>query len=367
MPKTSMKSSDRAKLHDQRGAALMIVLVVLVGLTVLGAAGLTMTSVEIRHSENVQASTEAFYAADAGLQQYMGSSADGSAPDTFTVGSSTVVVTPTLVSNLSGGQPMYHVRSVATHTAGAGVTTSRAVKALGVYVSSSGTPVDVTAALASGGGLHKNGTAGTISGYDLATTSHPQCDEGPGDDVAGVAVPPDGYEQNGNTLVPEGDPDIDDSMDAETLLENTGVDWEGMIEDPAADYTVPPDDWPDFDEIPEDEWPVVFVDGDLDLGAPEAGRGTIIVTGDVTFNGNFDWEGLVLAGGSMTSNGMNEINGAMIMGLNILLGEEVDESDIGNGNKIFQYNSCFVKRASEHIVGNKSGLAFVPGSWSEEI
>ncbi len=103
MPKKSSGSFLGADCRDQRGAALMIVLVVLVGLTVLGAAGLTMTGVEIRHSENVEASTEAFYAADAGLQQYMGSNANGSSADTFTVGESTVIVTPTLMSNLSGG------------------------------------------------------------------------------------------------------------------------------------------------------------------------------------------------------------------------------------------------------------------------
>lgn len=354
---------------NQRGAALMIVLIVLVGLTVLGAAGLTMTTVEIRHSENVQASTEAFYAADAGLQQYMGSNANGSSSDTFTVGSSIVIVTPTLVSNLLGGQPMYRLRSVATHTAGAGVSTSRAVSALGIYVTFTGTPVTVTAALASGSGLHKNGNAGTISGYDNADASDPFCPEGPGGDVAGVAVPPNGYDQNGNNPVPEGNPDIDDSQDGEDLLEGTGIDWEDMIQNPNADYTVPPDDWPDFDELDDDDWPVIFVEGDVSLEADMDGRGTIIITGDVTLNGNFEWQGLLLIGGNMTSNGYNQIEGAAIMGLNILLGESVEESDIGNGNKLFQYNSCYVKRASEQIGGASSnnGLALVPGSWAEEI
>lgn len=369
MQNALMGSSFGADCRDQHGAALMIVLIVLVGLTVLGAAGLTMTGVEIRHSENVQASTEAFYAADAGLQQYMGSSADGSTPATYTVGSSTVVVTPTLVSNLVGGQPMYRVRSEATHTAGAGVSTSRAVSALGIYVVFTGSPVTATAALASGSGLHKNGTAGTISGFDSANASDPHCPEGPGGDVAGVAVPPGGYDQNGNQSVPEGNPDIDDSQNGEDLLEGTGIDWESMSQNPGADYTVPPDDWPDFDSLDDDEWPVIFVDGDASLEADMGGRGTIIITGDVTLNGNFEWQGLLLVGGNMTSNGKNEIEGAAIMGLNILLGESVDESDIGNGDKIFQYNSCYVRQASERIGANSgnTGLALVPGSWAEEI
>ncbi len=366
MPKKSSGLSCTADCRDQRGAALMIVLVVLVGLTILGAAGLTMTGVEIRHSENVEASTQAFYAADAGLQQYLGSSANGSASDTFTVGSSTVIVTPTLFSNLAGGQPMYHVRSVATHTAGA-VTTSRAVRALAMYVSPTSSPLTVSASIASGSGLKKNGDSGTISGFDDTNASDQRCPEGPGADLAGIAVPPGGYDQNGGSSVPEGDPDIDESMDAESLMENSGVDWEGLTEDPPADYTVPPDDWPDFGALPDNEWPVIFVEGDISLGNADDGRGTIIVTDNVTFTGNFDWEGVILVGGRMDTNGNNKIHGAVITGLDILLGESVAESDLGNGTKTFQYNSCYVQRAKDHITANQSGMALVPGSWSEEI
>jgi len=264
---------------------------------------------------------------------------------------------------------MYRLRSVATHTAGAGVTTSRAVSALGIYVVYTGSPVEVTAALASGSGLHKNATAGTISGYDDADASDDYCPFGPGADVAGVAVPPDGYDQNGNSRVPEGDPDIDDAQDGEDLLEATTIDWEELSQNPNADYTVPPDDWPDFDELDDDDWPVIFVEGDVSLSSDMDGRGTIIVTGDITMNGSFDWDGLLLVGGSMTSNGNQHIEGAMVTGLNILLGGSADESDIGNGNKTFQFNSCYVDLASEQIGGASAnnGLALVPGSWTEEI
>jgi hypothetical protein len=370
MPNTAKNRCIRGAVRDQRGAALMIVLIVLVGLTVLGAAGLTMTSVEIRHSENVQASTEAFYAADAGLQQYMGSSADGSSPDTFTVGTSTVIVTPTLVSNLLGGQPMYHLRSVATHTAGAGVSTSRAVRALGIFVAAFSGNVNVNASIASGAGLLKNGGSGTISGNDDAASGNPACPDSPGTAVAGLAVPPGGYTQTGGEqLVPEGEPDIDDSAtDGQDLLEGTGIDWENISQGGDATYTVPPDDWPDFGGIPEDEWPVIYVDGDLTLDPSESGRGTIIVTGNLSMEGSFTWDGVLLVGGYMSSNGYQTVEGAVVTGLNILLGESVPSSDIGNGNKNFLYNSCWVKQASESWNGSvTAGLALVPGSWSEEI
>ncbi len=169
--------------------------------------------------------------------------------------------------------------------------------------------------------------------------------------------------------MPEGNPDIDDSTDGETLLEDTGIDWESISENPDADYTIPPDDWPDFEALPEDEWPVIFIDGDVTVQADQDGRGTLIVTGDLHMNGSFQWDGLLLVGEALFSNGNQTIEGAAVTGLNILLGENAGETDIGNGTKIFQYNSCYLKRASEQIGANSSnsGMALVPGSWSEEI
>jgi hypothetical protein len=357
-----------AVAREERGAALMIVIVALVGLTVLGAAGLTMTTSDIRHSENVEASIEAFYAADAGLFQYFGSKADGTTADTFTVGSSTVIVTPTLISNLDGGQPMYRVRSVATHTV-AGVSTTRAVNALGVYVPATPGGVTVNAALASGTGMLKNGDSGTISGVDQASAGDPACPDSPGATVAGLSVPPGGYTQSGGDPVPEGDPDIDESAaDGVELLENTGIDWEELSEGDHATYSVPPDAWPDYDALPSDEWPVIYVDGSVALDPNHSGRGTIIVTGNLEMQGTFEWDGVLLVGGYMTSNGYQTIEGAVVTGLNILLGENVASSDIGNGNKQFLYNSCWLKKAAESWDGSVTeGLALVPGSWSEEI
>ena len=54
----------RGRVRDERGSVVMMVLVVLVGVTILGAAGLAITTDDIRQSENLEASTEAFYAAE---------------------------------------------------------------------------------------------------------------------------------------------------------------------------------------------------------------------------------------------------------------------------------------------------------------
>jgi len=359
----------RRRIEEQRGSALLIVLVVLVGLTVLGAAGLALTDDDIRHSENVEASTATFYAADAGLQRFMGESNDGTAAASYTIGSVPVTVTPTLMATLAGGESMYRIRSVATRTEASGATTSRAVSALAIYKTGSAA-VTATAAIASGTGLHKNGSSGTISGHDHASPFDPKCSGTAGPSVAGVAVPPGGYSQNGKKQVPEGDPDIEEGGSGEELLEATNVDWENLSDGGGgmADYTIPPDSWPDFDALPADEWPVIFVEGNLSLGPNDDGRGTIIATGNVTMSGSFEWDGLMLVGGYLTSNGNQTVEGAMITGLNILLGESVPTTDIGNGNKSFLYNSCYVNSAVTGLsAGAGGGLALVPGSWHEEI
>lgn len=347
---------------DERGAALMIVLVVLMGLTILGAAGLAITTDDLRQSENVQASTEAFYAADAGLQRYLGDSNDGSSTVAYTVGAADVTVTPTALTTLAGGQGMFRVRSVASLANPDGTTTSRAVSALAVY--KPGSPLTVTAALASGSGLHKNGGSGEISGEDLASASDPKCPQAPGPDVAGVTVPTDGYTQDGGGTVPDS---IDYETTGEDVVNGTGVDWADLSAGGGSpDYAVPPDAWPDFDALPDDEWPVIYVDGNVDVAPEHSGRGTIIVSDNLTMSGSFEWDGIILVGGYMTSNGYQTVTGGMITGLNILLGETVPTSDIGNGNKKFLYNSCYVKLASEELLGG-SGMAMVPGSWTEEI
>jgi hypothetical protein len=56
----------------------------------------------------------------------------------------------------------------------------------------------------------------------------------------------------------------------------------------------------------------------------------------------------------------------MITGLNILLGESVGTSDIGNGTKQFLFNSCYVKLASSGLATG-GGMVLIPGSWDEEI
>jgi hypothetical protein len=337
----------------------MIVLVALVGLTALAAAGMVLTETQLRASENQQAGASAFYAADAGLQQYLASN-DGATVDTFTYTEGTAIVEGEKVLDLPNDRVLYRVRSTSTYAPPQGGTASRTVSRLALYSQGS---IVAKASLASGSGLHKNGGAGTIDGEDQAPGGNPKCPNSPKPTVAGVAVPPGGYTQSGGSPVPEGDPAVYEAASEIALLEETGVPWDQIVNQGllAPDYTIPPDSWPNFGSIPADEWPVVYVEGNHTVGPSDDGRGVLIVEDNLTMNGSFQWEGLVLVGGYLTSNGYQTIEGATITGLNELLGDNVPVSDLGNGNKKFLYESCNITMASKAF----GGLSEVPGSWFE--
>lgn len=339
----------------------MIVLVALVGLTALAAAGMVMTETELRASENHEAGTSAFYVADAGLQQYLGTKEHATSTDTFTYAVGSAIVQGEKILDLGEDRVLYRVRSVSTYTPPEGGTASRTISRLAMYNEGS---IVAKGAFAAGKGLLKTGNAGTISGTDQAPAGNPKCPNSPKPDVAGVAVPPSGYSQSGGALVPDGDPDVLEAASELDLLQSTGVPWDAIVNEGllVPDYEIPSESWPNFASLPADEWPVVYVTGSATVGPGESGRGVLIVEDNIEMNGSFEWDGLVLVGGYLTSNGFQTVAGATITGLNELLGETVPSSDLGNGNKKFLYDSCKMKMAMKSAFG---GLSEIPGSWAE--
>lgn len=209
--------------------------------------------------------------------------------------------------------------------------------------------LDVEAAWTSISGLQKNGAAGSLDGFDA-------CGQKPA--KAGVAVPTNpGY--SGSTAPVTGDPPILNIGDQpEDAAGEVAVDWESIVNGGIApDYVVPPAVWSNIDFT---DWPVVLVtDPSFDLPT-EGGRGILIATGDLTISGSELWQGVVLVGGKLTSNGNNTVSGATISGLNVKLGMSVPMSDVGNGTKTFQYNSCHIANAMQAFGGS---LHILENTW----
>lgn len=354
-----------AARHGQEGFALILVLFVLVGLTAMATAGFLATDSELQVSQNHASNVHALNSASAGLYEYLGTSITGVDTVVFNYPNTTVTVWGEQMLTLNPNREMLRVTADAEYVSPVGDTASRRLHTLAIHSLKVGN-LNAPAALASGSGINKNGGAGTISGFDIATTT--DCPTGGTADKAGVAVPPGGYDQNGGSSVPEGSPDIDDSQSGLALLAATGIDWNDIVNQGGMhpDYTVPPDTWPNVASLPPNEWPLIYVtSSNASLGPGQSGRGVIIARHDVTLNGNFDWDGIMLVGGALTSDGFQEINGATVTGLNLLLGESVGDSDLGNGNKVFQYHSCNVLAAQQAL--NVERLHEEPSSLSERI
>lgn len=352
----------------------MIVLIVLVGITVLASAGMVITTAEIRISESTEAGTYAFYAADAGLAQYLGTdSINGTDTVTYTYVQGTATVWGDKLLNVTtdSSRVLYRITSQGTHGSPGTGQTSRTVSVVAIQISGE-FPFSFKAAFTAPTGLIKSGGSGILSGFNTADTS--ECADAGAPDVAGVSVPQvPGYTQTNGDLVPTGNPDISVQPDGLSMLDSIGIDWAAMLAGGVVtpDYTIPPDLYPftENDVLDPTGWPVIFVDADYYLLQTwkQSGRGLLIVRGDLETKGAFEWDGVVLIGGNLQTNGAQVYNGAIVAGLNMLLGDTtIVEAALGNGNIKIQYNSCNIESAFSSINSGPT-LYEEPGTWSERI
>jgi hypothetical protein len=137
------------------------------------------------------------------------------------------------------------------------------------------------------------------------------------------------------------------------MVNDLNINWQGMLDGSfaQADYVVSQDGFPNFStDIAADEWPLILFDtGTPSLGPGQSGRGTIVIPHGATMNGSFTWDGLILIGDEFISNGNQTIEGAVIAGLNLLLGQNPSSVELGNGNWAAHYHSCNVLNALKGV------------------
>jgi len=81
-----------SQIRQQRGAALIVGLMMLVALTLIGVTTMGMSSMELRMASNAQNKSNAFQAAEAGLEVGLGST------DAENITSAQALTSPTLVN-----------------------------------------------------------------------------------------------------------------------------------------------------------------------------------------------------------------------------------------------------------------------------
>jgi len=349
---------------DRAGFALPMALLTLVVITVGVAAAFTHVQNEMRRTEDRQAETDAFAYAEGALQRFaidreaLGFTAKPPAVSESTritlPGGYADVVSRRVRQKTPTDQAIYLLYSHAVRQNGASATWMPQAEATVMqYAFYREGKVNIVSAWTSLSGLLKNGGSGTISGKDNCVPAQP--------DVAGVAVPTvPGYVQTGGAPVPDGTPGILDLGTQAQANNAVGIDWDAIINGNVIvpDLTLPtPDTWPA--SFPNGWWPVIRVNGDFAL--PADGHGTLIVTGNFTINGSERWEGIILVGGTIYANGNNNVFGGVISGLNMLLpGMTVGASDVGNGTKTYQYDSCAVANAANRF----AALVLIGKTWS---
>lgn len=346
---------------EEDGFALLVAILALVGITGLAAAGFLLAGTDYRITQNHRSSVYAFYAADEGMADVMGGQGVPRPVSTYTyAGGREATVTSNAVLKLASGITLYEIAANGRHEA----PMAGSARNLGSVALFTPFPLNVPGALTSPNGLLKQGADGVITGYDQ---SSPGSCPGTGEDVAGVVVPPNGYQQNGKPDVPTGDPEgIDESQPAPKIIEATEIDWGGLVSEDKVtpDYVVPGDAWPDFSALSGDEWPVIHVKGASQEVQPiHSGRGVIIFDGDAVLKGEFKWDGILLIGGQLISSGNQTVDGAVFTGLNLAFGINVPESDLGSGEKIFRFHHCNVEAAKRAM----GWLAPKPGTWFETM
>lgn len=354
---------------DEDGFALVVALIALVALTALATGGVWIARSNFQATQTFHTGQRAFYTADAALQDFLGTSGHyppSSATYDFGDGErATVTATRTM------HEPnVYHVQATGVVEVSGDTLATRTVGTLAAV--DLGPFPEPNWSMFSPGGVEKEGGSGTISGYDHfdpASTSLCPDDstEAPRNGI--VVSDSGGYTQSGGSLVPEGEPNDTLARDRQQMLDDLNLDWQSVVDHESIepDVVVDPDNpdaaWPDYDTIGSDEWPVIYAkeaNNTLVLDSAYSGQGLLIGRGSIRVDGDFSWRGLVAAGNDLTAgNGVQTIEGATMSGLNLLLGESVNDYDYLNGSKDFRYNSCFVSRAR----GAASHLAPVPGTW----
>lgn len=353
----ALKDRRRVAAGPRQGIALVLSLILIVVLSVTAAAALGMVGSERRVVEDQEAASDVHAMARSAYDQFITNPTGilpSFAPATF-VGPDSGKITYSdgyawvsvqrVRPSVAGSATLFLVRSRAVRTFNTPGKTPMAQRVYASYAQWQDVQMPALAAWTSLSGIQKAGSSGTISGVD-------NCG---GASVAGVAAPNvPGYVQTGNgSSVPSGSPNIL-NMGSQTAANNSvGVDWVTILSGMSmnADVVLPSGSWPSFSN--SSYWPIIYVDQASSFALPSTGRGMLIVKNDLVLNGSVQWDGIILVGGTLTSNGTNTVRGAVVTALNTLLGQSVPPSSIGNGTKVFRYDSCNI----ESSLGKFNGLA----------
>jgi len=357
---------------DERGVALLMVLMILAVLSIMVAAGFVRVLAERRVTDNQRVSTKAYALAQTGLQQFalhrsdLGFTASPPAVSESTrvvlTGGYADVVMQRIKPQVGSTPALYVIRSTGVWTAAGYLYAPNARRTVAQYTQWSEAILTPAAAWVSLVGIHKSSNTGTLSGSD-------HCGAAPA--VGGVAVPDaPGYSQSFGFPIPNGSPDIVSLGATPAASTALPFDWSGIASGASIvpDYIIPGSGW-STTWFFGGTYPVIRVDnaGGSAFTLPD-GQGLLIVTGDLNIVGTTDWNGLILVGGDLTTTGAATVYGAIYSGLNITLGSNPDSAaaaigpaSVSSTAQLYRYDSCTLANALSRF----AGLQLVRNAWTD--
>ncbi len=369
----------------REGFALPMALLAMMVIGAIVTGGFYASSQENRISTSTDLGSQAFYVAEFGLNEALGTWRNDMLAEVATtrsLDSDSVLEAGRVLGRYSLtirrlGVSMFLVTSEGRVRAGQ----QEAVRRVGAIVRTSQPRMPAPTALAIYGGLTVGGNS-LIHGHDAGG---PGCVQG--DTVAGVTAYDSTLVDTGNRdritgsppveqntaldtsgLSDFGDLQLQDLIAAATRIYEPGESENGMAPITKVDLngnitcdTSIRSNWgdPALAGVCGDEFPIIYAKGDLHLKTG-MGQGILIVEGNLKASGNFDFYGVVIVLGELETTGTgNHLEGSVIVqGHGVL-----DSESTTLGNSLVQYSRCRVDNAFDatlrpRLLASRSWLDF---------
>ena len=338
-------------VDDPRGGfVLALVVLLLFGIGVAGAAGYQVVLSEALLSVHAKETQTALSIARAGLQSYMGKQI-GVHEDTVTysIEGGDAVVTARLVSEINDFETLYLLGSEGVYTDPT-FTGSAARRTVYQYAVKREVALEHVAAVTQASGNVYVDDNARLWGNDQASVA--DCEQTSGDLVA-VLMGSGGLSISGSPLNGSADSVTYGSYAA--VLDSLGINWSVLTStDFPVDYQ---NTWPSCG-LPADSFTVTRWSGNLTVPSGACGRGVLIVGGRFTPGAAFTWNGVVLAGRITPDDDAFTINGLVVGGL-----DGLGSLTTYWANHYVYHNRCMAFKAGRRL----SHFRPLGSTWWEEM
>ena len=288
-PQGHVSQSGLDVVDDPRsGFVLALVVLLLFGIGIAGAAGYQIVFNEALLSVHAKETQTALSIARAGLRFYIGKQI-GVHQDivTYSINGGDAVVTARLVAEIDDFETLYLLRSEGVYTdptftgSAARRTVYQYAVKREVALNHMAAVTQVTGDLYVENNAHMDGDDGANNGA---------CEQS-SVTLIGVMMGSGALAVGGSPL--RGSPDSVSLGSATAALDSLGIDWDVLTDtDFPVDYE---DTWPSC-ALPADSFTVTRFNGNLTTPGSVCGQGILIVTGNFTGGAGFQWDGILLAG-----------------------------------------------------------------------